>query len=498
MLENVLLGIGQISHLSTIFVIFIGLILGIIIGAIPGLTGVMAVSLALPLTFKMNTIDGLSLLIALYLGSMIGGLISATLLKIPGTPASIATTFDGYPMAVNKGKPGLALNIGIFSSLIGGLFSALCLFLIAPAIARAVLKLSPIDLFSIVLFAIVLIGALASESYLKGIIAGLLGLFISTIGWSPIDNVYRFSFGIHELEGGFSLAPVLIGLFAMSQIFTEIKNIGKKLPVFKLNFKTELPTVSMFLKYKADFLRSALIGEGIGILPGIGAAAAGMLSWIAARNSSKHPEKFGTGIPEGIIASETANNAVTGGGLVPLLTLGIPGCPVAAILFGALMMQGIQPGPLIFFNNPEIIYGLFMSLFLANIGMFALMIFLVKPFAMVLKIPKYFLLPVIVLFCIVGTYAINNRFFDSFTAISFGLLAYLLNNKGYPIAPMALGFILGNMAERNLRIGLSASGGSALPLITRPVSLTFLVLSFLFLMYSFLKSYRKMRKEKHA
>lgn len=498
MLENILLGIEQIFHLSTIFVIFVGLILGIVIGAIPGLTGVMAVSLALPLTFKMNATDGLSLLIALYLGSMIGGLISAILLKIPGTPASIATTFDGYPMAINKGKPGLALNIGIFSSLIGGLFSALCLFLIAPVIARAVLKLSSLDIFSIVLFSIVLIGALSSGSYLKGIIAGLLGLFISTVGWSPIDNIYRFSFGLHELEGGFSLAPVLIGLFAMSQIFTEIKNIEKKLPEFKLNFETEIPTVSMFLKYKVDFIRSSLIGVGVGILPGIGAAAAGMLSWIAAKDSSKNPEKFGTGVAEGIIASETANNAVTGAALIPLLALGIPGSPVAAILFGALMMQGIQPGPLIFSNNPEIMYGLFASLFLANIGMFALMIFLVKPFAMVLKIPKYFLLPIIVLFCVVGTYAINNRFFDSFTAILFGLLAYLLNNKGYPIAPMAMGFILGNIGERNLRIGLSASGGSFLPLITRPVSLTFLIFTLLFLIYLFFKYYRKRRKEKHV
>ena len=498
MLENVLLGIGQISHITTIFVIFAGLMLGIIVGAIPGLTGVMAVSLAIPLTFRMNVIDGLSLLIALYLGSMIGGLISATLLKIPGTPASIATTFDGYPMAVNKGEPGLALSIGIFSSLIGGLFSALCLFLIAPAIARTVLKLGPLDLFSIVLCAVVLIGALSSGSYLKGIIAGLLGLFIGTIGWSPIDNVYRFSFGIYELEGGFSFAPVLIGLFAMSQVFAEIENIRKKLPEFKLDFKAEFPKISMFLKYKVDFLRSALIGEGIGILPGIGATSAGILAWIAARSSSKHPEKFGAGTPEGIIAAETANNAVTGGGLVPLLTLGIPGCPVAAILFGALMMKGIQPGPLIFTNNPEIVYGLFMSLFLANIGMFVLMILLIKPFAMVLKVPKYFLVPVIVLFCIVGTYAVNNRFFDSFTAVSFGLLAYLLNKKGYPIAPMALGFILGGIGERYLRMGLSASGGSPLPLITRPVSLIFLALAFSFLIISVLKSRQKMKEDRHA
>jgi putative tricarboxylic transport membrane protein len=498
MLENILLGIGQISHLSTMFVIYAGLMLGIIIGAIPGLTGVMAVSLALPLTFKMSAIDGLSLLIALYCGAMIGGLISAILLKIPGTPSAIATTFDGYPMAFHKGEPGLALNIGIFSSLIGGLFSALCLFLMAPAIARAVLKISPLDFFSIVLFAIVLIGALSSGSYLKGIIAGFVGLFISAIGWSPIDNVYRFTFGLHELEGGFSLASVLIGLLAMSQVFIEIQNIEKKVPKFNLNFKTKLPKISFFLKHKVNFIRSALIGEVVGIIPGIGGAAAGMISWMVARDSSKHPEKFGTGIAEGIISPETANNAATGGALVPLLTLGIPGSPVTAIMFGALMMKGIQPGPMVFFDNPEIIYGLFMSLFLANIGMFILMIFLVKPFAMVLKIPKYFLLPVIVLFCIVGTYTINNRFFDSFTVILFGLLAYLMNNKGYSIAPMAMGFILGKIAETNLRIGLSASRGSFLPLITRPVSLSFLMFTFLFLIYLFFKSYRKVRKKKHA
>jgi len=497
-LENVLLGIEQISHISTVLIIFSGLMLGIIVGAIPGLTGVMAVSLAVPLTFKMNVIDGLSLLIGLYLGSMIGGLISATLLKIPGTPASIATTFDGYPMAVDKGRPGLALNIGIFSSLIGGLFSALCLFLIAPAIARTVLKLAPFDLFSIVLCAIVLIGALSPGAYIKGITAGLLGLFISTIGWSPIDNVYRFSFGIHELEGGFSLAPVLIGLFAMSQVFVEIENIRKKLPEFKTKFKAEFPKISLFIKYRMDFLRSTLIGEAIGILPGIGAAAAGMLSWIAARGSSKHPEKFGKGTPEGIIASETANNAVTGAGLIPLLTLGIPGCPVAAVLFGALMMKGIQPGPLVFSHRPDIIYGFFMSLFLANVGMFVLMILLIRPFTMVLRIPKYFVVPVIVVFCIAGTYAVNNRFFDSFTAIFFGLLAYSLNKKGYPIAPMALGFILGNIGERYLRIGLSASGGSPLPLITRPVSFIFLGVTFLFVVYLVLRARRKIGRKKHV
>jgi len=478
-ITNILAGLSAVLDPVALLMMLAGVIVGIIFGAIPGLSATMAVALFLPVTYTLATTQGISLLIGLYIGAISGGLISAILLRIPGTPSSIATCFDGHPMA-QRGEAGKALGIGIFYSFLGGLFSFIALLVIAPPLAKIALKFSPFEYFSIAIFSLTLIGSLASKALVKGMISGVLGFMIATIGVAPVDAYPRFTFGLTELSGGIDILPLMIGLFAVAEILsTARKGTGlegatisnpdmKKLRGFGFS-------MAEFLSQIPNFIRSFLIGLGIGILPGIGGGTSNLLSYAAAKNSSRHPEKFGTGIIDGVVASETANNASIGGALIPLLTLGIPGDTVTAILLGGLTIKGLTPGPMLFRTNADLIYAVFFACIVANFMMLVVEFGGIRAFIAVLKIDKKILLPVIMVLCVVGAYGTNNRIFDVWAIFLLGLLGFGLSYLDFSLSPMILGFILGPMAEQNLRRGLMFSRGSFLPFITRPVSLIFLL-----------------------
>lgn len=438
-----------------------------------------------------------NLLIALYIGGISGGLISAILLKIPGTPSSIATCFDGSPMA-KKGEAGKALGVGVVFSFLGGLFSFALLIFIAPALAKITLKFSAIEYFAVVLFALMMIAALSSGNFIKGLLSGMLGLILSTIGMAPIDAFPRFTMGISELSNGFDVLPTLIGIFAIAEvlIYAEEVNKTKNLkPVEIKKIKGFGFSMAEFLSQKWNALRSALIGTGIGILPGIGGSTAGILSYVAAKKASKHPEEFGTGIIDGVVASETSNNAVIGGALIPLLTLGIPGDGVTAMLLGAFMIHGLTPGPLLFTTSGDIVYGIFAACIVANVLMLILELAGMRYFIKLLSIPKYILMPIILVLCTVGAFGVNNRMFDAQSIIIFGILGYLMSKFKLPIAPFILSFILGDLLETNLRRGLMMTNESFLPFLTRPISATFITVAVLFLGYSIIKEVRSNLKK---
>jgi putative tricarboxylic transport membrane protein len=464
----------------TLLLITGGVVLGIIFGAIPGMSATMAVALCLPITFGLNPVQGLSLLLGLYIGGISGGLISAILLKIPGTPSSIATCFDGHPMAL-KGQAGKALGIGILYSFLGGLLSFIALITLAPPIARFSLQFSAFEYFSITVFSMTMIASLSEGSVIKGLLSGAIGLSIALIGAAPIDSYKRFTFGLWELDLGFGLLSVLIGFYAVAEI---IETAGNKLKITKettIEFKLKGFGISIpeFIGQLWNFFRSSLIGIGIGILPGIGGGTSNIIAYVVAKKQSKYPEKFGTGIIDGVIASETANNATIGGALIPLLTIGIPGDSVTAMLLGGLMIHGIIPGPMLFQTNGELVYSVFIALMVANIIMIIVESCGIRIFVKLLQIPKNILLSVIVCLCVVGAFATNNRVFDVQSMIIFGIIGYVLAKAKIPLPPIILGFILGPILETNLRRGLMLSSGSFFPFLTKPISAVFLLLALL-------------------
>lgn len=489
-------GIISVLNLTCLGLILSGVILGIIFGAIPGLSATMAVVLFLPMSFGMEPINGISLLIGLYLGGISGGLISAILLKIPGTPSSIATVFDGGPMA-DKGEAGKALGAGILYSFIGGLISIFALMFISPYLAKITLKFTPVEYFSIAVFSLTIIASLSGKSLLKGALGGIFGIALSMIGMAPLDSYPRFTFDSVQLLSGFDIVVILIGVFAVTDII--LSGFGRKTLADKMakrGYSLKGFGVS-WLEFKAQFtnmIRSSIIGIAIGILPGIGGSTAGLLAYTAEKNSSKYPEKFGTGIVDGVIASETANNAVIGGSLIPLLTMGIPGNTVTAIFLGGLMIHGISPGPLIFIKNGNIMYGIFTALIIANIFMLIFERAGLKWFVKLLDIPKHILLPIIMVMCVVGAFSTANRIFDVWGVVAFGVVGLLFKILKVPSTPLIIGFILGPMAEENLRRALMASGNNWGVFVTRPISVVFLLCAAVSIIMSLKKEYEYSKK----
>jgi len=468
---------------SALALMAVGTSLGILVGAIPGLTGAMLIALSLPLTFAMGGDPALVLLISMYVGSVSGGLITATLLRMPGTPASMMTTLDGYPMA-KGGQPGRALGLGIGASLCGGLVSWVILVLLSQPMAVWSTKLGAFDFFSLVMMALVLIASVGGKSLSRGLLSGMLGILVAFPGASPATGEIRWTFGLHALDDGFKLLPVLIGLFAVSQIVHELLTLHQ--PASRVD--TAQSSLdwrwSDWARYKVNLLRSSLLGTFIGILPGIGANIGSVVAYSAAKNSSKTPEEFGNGSEEGIIASEAANNATVGGALIPLIALGIPGSVIDAILLGALVIHGLQPGPFLFENNPQTVGVIMATMLFANVYMFGFLWLFAKRLAGLASLPRFILLPVILTFCVVGSYALANRMFDVWVMLGFGLVGVLMDRWKIPAAPFVIGFVLGPIAEEHLSSGLMESGGSYLPLVTRPISLTFLILAICLLFWS--------------
>lgn len=493
MFEMLVEGFVGVLNVSTILLILGGTILGLIFGSIPGLTATMAVAICLPITYGMHPVAGMSLLMGLYIGGVSGGLIPAILLKLPGTPSSIATTFDGYPMA-QKGQAGKAFSFAILSSFFGGLISLILLIMVAPPLGQFALKFGPYEYFAIVVFSLTLIASLSGDSLAKGLLAGLMGIGFAMVGSAPIDAFPRFTFGFSDLDAGFDLMPLLIGLFAVSEILlvAEKKGFQKlKYDLKKISYKVPLKE---YLAEKWNFVRSCAIGIGIGILPGIGGGTANLIAYAAAKNASKNPKEYGTGVPGGIVASETSNNAAVGGALIPLVSLGIPGDTVTAMLLGGLILHGLQPGPLLFQNNGDVVYGIFAALLIANIFM-ALLLFLgMRGFIKLLSIPQYILLPIIFALCVVGAYGVNNRMFDVYALLFFGVVGYLMSKAKIPLTPLVLGFILGPLLETNLRRGLMLSQGDFTPFFTEPIAATFLIITVISVGWKVWKSFGKSKK----
>ena len=468
----------------------IGTMLGILVGAIPGLTGAMLIALSLPLTYAMQPSEAMVLLVSMYVGSISGGLITATLLRMPGTPASVITTLDGYPMA-RAGKPGRALGLGIMASFAGGLISWGFLILLAEPISHISTELGDFDYFALVLVALVLIASVSGKSLAAGVFSGFLGILVTIPGESPATGDTRWTWGIEQLNNGFDLLPVLIGLFAVSQVIHEVASREKKVEqISQIAPEGILLGVGDWLRHMINMIRSSVIGTWVGILPGIGANVGSVMAYSAAKSVSKQPEAFGTGSEEGIVASEAANNATIGGALIPLVAMGIPGSVIDAILLGALVLHGLQPGVLLFHNHPEIVYTIIFTMLIANLTMFGMMLLSAKWISKLATIPRVYLLPVVVVFCVVGSYALNNRMFDVWVMLGFGVVGFMMERSRIPLAPFVIGFVLAPIAEEKLGAGLQATGGSYAPLVTRPVALTFVLISLVLVLWPILKMWR--------
>ena len=471
-------GLEIVFTVQILGLIFFGTVVGIIFGAIPGLTATMAVALFLPITYTLGAHAGIALLVGLYIGGVSGGLISAILLKIPGTPASVATTFDGGPM-MEKGEGAKALGVGIAYSFIGTLLSIFALIFIAPTLAKIALSFGPHEYFSIAIFSLTLIVTLATGSMVKGIFSGALGFLFSTVGIAPVDAITRFTFGLTALNGGFDILTVLIGLFAISEIIKVAENVKteKNATINAVAMKGFGFSLKEFWGQSWNCIRSTLIGTGIGILPGIGSGTSNIVAYMVAKKQSKYPEKFGTGIIDGVVASEAASCSAVGGAMIPLLTLGIPGDTVTAMLLGGFMIHGIQPGPLLFVSQGPLVYSIFIAMVVSSLIMLFCELYGVRLFIKMLAVPKHILLPIILVLCVVGAFGLGNRIFDVGTIVFFGLLGYGFVKCGIPQTPFIIGLILGPMAETNLRRGLMLSDGSFMGFLTAPISGTFLALA---------------------
>ena len=499
MLEGLIAGLGVLTNINIVLLTGAGVFFGLFLGAMPGLTATLGVALLLPLTFGMDPITGQAVLIGVFVGGISGGLVSATLLGVPGTPSSIATTFDAFPMA-KQGHARRALNIGINSSFIGGTLSGVILVLVSIQLARVALAFSPFEYFLIALFGITIIVSMESQSKLKAMFAAGLGLMLSMVGVSPIDGVDRFTQGTDWMMQGFNLVPSLLGLFVFPQLVNEVKNKSES-TFFKLapDEKDARFGLGQMLKHWKDYIRNTLIGAGLGILPGVGGAIANFVCYDQTKKASKYPEKFGSGIPDGIIASETGNNAMTAGALIPTMTLGIPGDAVTAVLLGGLMIHGIQPGPLLFVDQKAFVYGIFIAYFIANIFMLVIQRTMgIRLFLFALRAPKPYLIPIVMVMCISGVYALSNQVADVWVFLLFGVIGLVMKEFGFSIQATVLGIILGPLIEKNLRTALMYSDGSYLDFFSRPICIGILAVTGISLWFSFRLAKRasRMGKEK--
>ncbi|AKG75007.1 tripartite tricarboxylate transporter permease [Salinicoccus halodurans] len=487
-------GFSNTLTFNTILFIFLGVISGIAIGVLPGLTATMGVALLLPITFGMEPLPGILLLIGVYFGAVYGGTITAILINTPGTPASAATALDGYPMT-QKGEARKALTIATLSTSIGGIISVIVLILLAPQLANFALQFSAPETFALALFGITIISSLTGKSFAKGIVAGLVGLLIATIGLDPIGGTQRFTFGSMNLNNGVNLIPVMIGLFAAAEAFRSVEKLFSKDKIEVAIKKTKLKW-SEFKSLITTILRSAGIGTFVGMIPGSGADITAFIAYNEAKRFSKDKSKFGKGEMKGIAAPEAANSSLTGGAMIPMLTLGIPGDAVTAVLLGALIVQGLQPGPMLFEQDGVLVYGLFIGMLIANLLILILGIYGTRFFTKVLLIPKAILVPVIIMLCAVGSYSLGNNYFDVIVMLVFGIIGYFMIKNDFPASPLILGLILGPIMESNFRRALVMSQGDFSIFITRPITAVLLIFAFITLFSPLIiklikKKYRK-------
>lgn len=451
-------------------------LLGIFIGSLPGLTATMGVALLTTLTYAMDRDAAILVLICMYVGAIYGGSRSAILLNIPGTPASAATSLDGYPLA-KAGKARYAMGLATAGSALGTLVGIALLLLVAPPLAEAALKFGSFEFFWLAVFGIVISGQLTSGvSPLKGYIAGILGLMVAMVGSEGIHAHVRFSFGYDQLNGGIALIPAMVGAFGFAEVLIAISQRKANLVTNSDESDRMLPKLIDLWRYKFTIVRSGIIGTFVGIIPGVGEDIGAWASYAVAKRTSKERNMFGSGSTEGLTAAETGNSAVIPGALIPALTLAVPGSAPAAVLIAALFIHGIRPGPMIMFEQPDFIYSVAAMLTLATIAIGTFGILLTKVFVLVLRVPREYLMPLVFTLCVIGPYALTQRPFEITVMVFFGLAGYLLRKMHYPVAPLVLGIILGDLLDKSLRRSLILSDGDLTPFFTRPISLTFALL----------------------
>lgn len=476
MFEPILEGLTNALSMGSILANLMGVALGIIFGALPGLTAAMGVALLIPLTFGMPAIEAFSALLGMYCGAIYGGCITAILVGTPGTVSAAATMLEG-PALTARGESRRALQMATWASFIGGIFSSLVLVTVAPLLAKAAMSFGAPEYFAVAVFGLTVVSSLSTGNMLKGMISAFIGLFLATIGLDPITGDLRNTFDNPNLFSGLSLVPVLVGLFAMSQVIVTVEDVFRGVTLKGGNLSSKGLSLRDMKDNVVNFLRSSVIGTLIGIVPATGVSAATFMAYGEAKRFSKHPEMFGKGAIDGIAATESSNNAVCGGALIPLLTLGVPGDIVTAIILGALMIQGLTPGPLLFVEHPVTVYGIFAAFIIANVLMLILGLIAIRGSNKIIAIPSGVLMPIVVTLCAVGGYAVNNNMFDLLIVAIFGVVGYFMIKCDIPQPPMLLAMILAGIAETNFRRALSISQNDYSIFYTSPVAMCILAVS---------------------
>ncbi len=495
MIDQLLMGLMTILEPMNFLAVFMGVLGGMIIGSLPGLTAPMGCALLIPFTYTMQPVPAITMLVSLYCGATFGGSIAAILVHAPGTPAAAATTFDGYPLA-QKGQAGKALGMACISSALGGLFSVVVLILLAPMLASIAIKFGPPEYFALSVFGLSMISSLGSKSVVKNLLGGTIGVFISCIGMDSISGFSRYDFGFTHLMDGVSFIPVMIGLFAAAEVFRQAEQGVRKI-VIDRKISGLLPTWKEIKSVKTTLIRSSLIGTFIGILPAEGGTVASFIGYNEAKRFSKEPDKFGTGVLEGVAAPECANNSATGGAMIPTMALGIPGSGTTAVILGALLVHGMRPGPLLFIQNTDVVYAVFIGMFFANLMFLGLGLGGAKVFSQILRVPNYVLSPIIMVLCVVGTYALHNNMADVWIMLICGLVGYKMKEYGFAAAPIVLGLVLGELIEISLRRSLIVFDNNALIFFTRPWALAFIVLTVLGLCSPAIRTWVENRGQKN-
>jgi len=476
-IDSLMAGLSLVASVEAFLALFVGIVIGVIGGAIPGLSATMAVALTLPFTFSMQPITGILLLLGVYKGGIFGGCIPAILIKTPGTPASSATILDGHPMA-ERGEAGRALGMALWASCTADLVSNLALILFAGWLASFALNFGPPEFFALILFSLTIIAGVSGDSLLRGALSALLGLMLATVGLDLVYGTNRFTFGDPNMMGGLNFIAVLIGLFAIPEIIAMAWN-----PTAHLGKARALGNAKVTIKdYIGSFrsiIRGSLIGVFLGSIPGIGAAPSAFLSYSEARRKSKNKANFGKGEIEGVAASEAGNNGVAGATLIPLLALGVPGDVITAIIIGAFMVHGLQPGPMMFILNVDIIYGLFIGLIVSSVFLFIVGSVAIKGFRFVADVPKRILMPAVLILCIYGVFAVNNNIFDVGVMFAMGWVGYAMMRYRIPAAPFLIAFILGPLLEDNFRQSMLMSGSDPSILLRGPITWFFWAMTLL-------------------
>jgi putative tricarboxylic transport membrane protein len=463
---------------TSFLLIFVGTMFGMICGALPGISSSMAIVLSLPFTYTMNPVLAIVMLVAVYVGGATGGAISAILIKTPGTPEAVATTFDGYPMAV-KGQAGIALGLAVTASSFGSIFSAFAMLLCAPLLAMVALKFQSAEYFALALVGLSCITSIGSKNQMKAILSAIMGMMISTVGIDAINGTERFSFGQPWLLNGIDYIPVMIGLFAMAEVFKNIEELGHRDNTLIVDSKVNMELMKMkdMLKMWAVFIKSAIIGVIIGIIPAAGGTIASLIAYGETVSSSKNPEEFGHGRPEGVVSPECANNSCVGGAMVPTMILGIPGSPTAAVILAAFMILGLRPGPLLLREQPILLNAIFISLILSSLWLFVGGRYITREFARILNLPYAMLGTLITALCVVGAYCLRNSFYDVIIMFIFTFIGYFFEKFKYSTSAFILGLILGELAENSLRKQIIIGDGSWMGFVTRPISLIIILVA---------------------